>query len=528
MFDKLFKIIIIVGTVLGAAAFILYFVHKENYKQSLSKLPNIKKLELTDVVSAVNDNPNYIGFIPIFIKTWKKLFPRVKIHIILIADKIPSKYSEYANYITLFNISHISSAYIAQNIRIFWPALIRNANGVLITDIDMVPMNRSYFNSINMYTSDKFVSYRNPDKTVGKDQIAICYCIATPNIWREIFNINTKQDIINTLTTNYKKLRYENTHNGAGWFNDQIILRYSVDKWNTNDKNFIYLEDNDIGYKRLDRIHTFYKNTSINPDIIKNIQNRPYSDYHMLTPPTPENMLINYKVIDNLTKIISFSLWGSGPCYNWGALENALAAQELFPEWTCRYYIGKGVDKNMLRKLKTLSNVEIIKMKKDKGNKMMWRFTPCFETDGVVIVRDTDSILNPRDKAVVEAWLKSDKDFHIIRDHDGGHLSRIMGGMFGVRNGILHKMNNEFNNDVDSQSAQYGKDQEWLNEKVYPLIRDNCIVHDSKPWFEDEKDIRDPFPNNNYKGYIGEIKCNNFPRIEQKYNFKLKNLSRVH
>jgi len=226
------------------------------------------------------------------------------------------------------------------------------------------------------------------------------------------------------------------------------------------------------------------------------------------------------------SKIISFSLWGNAPCYNWGALENALAAQELFPEWTCRYYIGKGVNKKMLQKLKKLPNVEIIKMKKDKGNKMMWRFTPCFETNGVVIVRDTDSILNPRDKAVVEAWLKSDKDFHIIRDHHRGHYSRIMGGMFGVRNGILRKIKNKFNHDVDSQSAQYGKDQDWLNKKVYPLIRNNCIVHDSKPWYSDEKDIRPPFPKNNYNGFIGEIKCNNFPRIQQRYNLKLKNLSR--
>ena len=225
-------------------------------------------------------------------------------------------------------------------------------------------------------------------------------------------------------------------------------------------------------------------------------------------------------------KIISFSLWGSGPCYNWGALENALAAQELFPGWTCRYYIGKDVDEKMLRKLKTLPNVEIIKMKKDKGNKMMWRFAPCFETDDIVIVRDCDSVLNPRDKAVVDAWLASDKDFHIIRDHDLGHGSYIQGGMFGVRNGILREIGNKFAVDVDTQSSERGKDQEWLNKTIYPLIRNNCIVHDSKPWYEDEKDIRAPFPEVDYDGHIGEILCEKYPRIEQKFNIVLKNLLR--
>jgi hypothetical protein len=244
------------------------------------------------------------------------------------------------------------------------------------------------------------------------------------------------------------------------------------------------------------------------------------------------------------TKIISFSLWGSTPCYNWGALENALAAVELFPGWTCRYYIGDGVIKDMLDKLSALPNVEIVMMTSVEGNKKtqddtahaspgprhgrytMWRFTPCFESDGVVIVRDTDSVLNPRDKAVVSDWLKSDKDFHIIRDHNSGHSSRIMGGMFGVRNGILKKFKNKFLKDYDSASPLYGQDQDWLQNIIYPYVRNNSIVHDSKPWFEDEKDIRQPFPPVKYTGFIGDILCASYPLIKKYYNITLKNLKR--
>ena len=36
------------------------------------------------VLTAINDNPLYIDFIPIFIKTWNKLYPNVKVIIILI------------------------------------------------------------------------------------------------------------------------------------------------------------------------------------------------------------------------------------------------------------------------------------------------------------------------------------------------------------------------------------------------------------------------------------------------------------
>jgi hypothetical protein len=235
---------------------------------------------------------------------------------------------------------------------------------------------------------------------------------------------------------------------------------------------------------------------------------------------------INRDSYKTKTKIISFSLWGSAPCYNWGALENALAAAELFPGWTCRYYIGEGVIKDMLDKLTALSNVEIIKMPSTEGNKMMWRFTPCFGSDGVVIVRDTDSVLNPRDKAVVSDWIKSDKDFHIIRDNIGGHSARIMGGMFGVRNGILKKFKNKFLKDYGSASPLYGQDQDWLGDIIYPYVRNNSTIHDSKPWFEDEKDIRQPFPSVKYDGFIGEVLCSSYPLIKKYYNITLKNLSR--
>ena len=36
-------------------------------------------MKLDSVLTAVNVNPIYIDFIPIFIKTWKKLYPTVDV-----------------------------------------------------------------------------------------------------------------------------------------------------------------------------------------------------------------------------------------------------------------------------------------------------------------------------------------------------------------------------------------------------------------------------------------------------------------
>jgi len=60
-------------------------------------------MKLDCVLTATNANEMYIDFIPIFIKTWKKLYPTVDIKIVLVAESIPEKFIEYTNYIILLH-----------------------------------------------------------------------------------------------------------------------------------------------------------------------------------------------------------------------------------------------------------------------------------------------------------------------------------------------------------------------------------------------------------------------------------------
>ena len=53
--------------------------------------------------------------------------------------------------------------------------------------------------------------------------------------------------------------------------------------------------------------------------------------------------LINIRYILSNKKIIAFSLWGEKPVYNVGAIRNAELAKEIYPDWICRYYLGKSV-----------------------------------------------------------------------------------------------------------------------------------------------------------------------------------------
>ena len=65
--------------------------------------------------------------------------------------------------------------------------------------------------------------------------------------------------------------------------------------------------------------------------------------------------------------------------------------------------------------MEDFKDVEIVE-KQDVGNwtSMFWRFEAAYDSDAdVVIFRDADSRLNMREKAAVDQWLVSDKNFHI-------------------------------------------------------------------------------------------------------------------
>jgi hypothetical protein len=197
-------------------------------------------------------------------------------------------------------------------------------------------------------------------------------------------------------------------------------------------------------------------------------------------------------------KIIAFSLWGDNPKYTVGAIKNADIAEELFPDWTCRFYIGKSVPEDILNQLREKNNTQIVQMDEDGDwSGMFWRFHPCSEDDvDVVLSRDTDSRLTQREKDAIDEWLESDKGFHIMRDHPW-HAAPILGGMWGCKKGTLTEMSSL----IDSiQKGDFWQvDQIFLRDYIYPLVKDNAFVHDD--FFE-----KKPFPTKrNNLEFIGEV-----------------------
>lgn len=176
-------------------------------------------------------------------------------------------------------------------------------------------------------------------------------------------------------------------------------------------------------------------------------------------------------------KVISFSLWGDLPNYNIGAIRNAELAKKNFPGWICRYYVDENsVPKETMDTLRCFDNVEIINEGKGDWTGMFWRFYTAADPDvDIMISRDVDSRVSERDAIAVNEWLDSGKSFHIIRDHPH-HGYKILGGLWGVRGGKLRNMMQLIGRWQKQDRKQ--TDQQFLAHLVYPIIRNDCFIHD--------------------------------------------------
>lgn len=207
-------------------------------------------------------------------------------------------------------------------------------------------------------------------------------------------------------------------------------------------------------------------------------------------------------------KIISFSLWGNDLKYVKGAVENAKLATFYYPDWMCRFYIGKSTLRDcpkVIDHLKSFSHVQVIE-REEEGDwtGMFWRFLACSDDNvDIVLSRDCDSRLNKREAQAVNVWLKSGKSFHIMRDHPL-HKYLILGGLWGARAFKLRNMQSLI---IDFQKNNYWNiDQEFLEQIIYPRIKEDVLIHDSF-------NFRHPFPTSrkNFE-FVGEVfDSNNIP-----------------
>lgn len=247
------------------------------------------KMELGCCLVASDLNQTYIDFYPIVHRAWLKLLG-IRTKLVLIADEIPASLRHLSSDIFLFPpIPHIHSAFQAQCIRLLYPALLeQEANGgaVVISDIDMIPMNRSYYaGSITQFPDNSFVAYRG-NILLNAREIPICYNAATPATWSALFGgIDSVQDVRNRLSEWFSAFSaYDGKHGGAEWNADQRILHDAVMAWqHQTSGRVVLLNDDATGYRRLDRAEISAIG-GLTAEHMASIRAGAYSDCHMMRP----------------------------------------------------------------------------------------------------------------------------------------------------------------------------------------------------------------------------------------------------
>lgn len=201
-------------------------------------------------------------------------------------------------------------------------------------------------------------------------------------------------------------------------------------------------------------------------------------------PPSPSSRQQN---------LIAFSLFGEQAKYCECAVLNVAESPRLYPDWTCRFYIDESVPSGIVKRLQA-GGGEICRVSPQQKQRLpgpMWRFL-AYDSPGVqrVIFRDADSVISGREQTAVEAWVASNKRFHLMRD-SSTHTELILAGLWGTVGGALPPMQTLLDAFLRQPVASaHFADQHFLRQFVWPYASQSLLQHDSVFGFLDGL----PFP----------------------------------
>ncbi len=181
--------------------------------------------------------------------------------------------------------------------------------------------------------------------------------------------------------------------------------------------------------------------------------------------------------------VISFCLYGTATHYRVGAIKNVALCRQHLPGWEIFFYVSPTIPKEIVDTLVALDCYVTVVEAPDNAYFMNYRYLPCTDPDvELAIFRDTDSRLDERDAAAVNAWVASGKGLHVMRDHPW-HLPHpeqhmMLGGMWGVQCAKLRDFAQLAN--LCHTDTVHGADQRLLTKYVYPRFAANndILVHD--------------------------------------------------
>lgn len=181
--------------------------------------------------------------------------------------------------------------------------------------------------------------------------------------------------------------------------------------------------------------------------------------------------------------IIAFSLFGQLPRYCETAVLNVTLAKEIYPAWTCRFYVDDTVPEHVKQRLlQAGAQVQEITLEQKQLSGLFWRFLVMSDpTVKRFLIRDADSLVSYREKYAVDAWLNSNKCFHCMHDYFT-HTELVLAGMWGGCTGIFSNIEQRIKDFIRSGRFlnQRVIDQHFLRYVVWPTLKQSVLIHDSQ------------------------------------------------
>lgn len=203
-----------------------------------------------------------------------------------------------------------------------------------------------------------------------------------------------------------------------------------------------------------------------------------------------------------MSDYITFSLYGHSTKYCEGALRNVALAKLHYPGWECAFWCARDVPGDIVSSLEGLG-AWVLDPPPGIENPMFWRFLGA-DLPGCqrFIARDTDSRPSEREASAVGEWILSGKLFHSMRDHPA-HAREINGGLWGCVAGAIPNMR-ELIIDHDPDGS-YGADQLFLCSTIWPLVKRDCLQHDSVSRHLFPGSVKFPTKRNGSLRFVGEV-----------------------
>src|SRR5581483_2451822 len=237
-------------------------------------------LQLTHALLAVDLNPRYANLWPVARRAWAEIAGLEPVLVLVSgADTVPPELVGDPAVQLFEPEPSLSTAFQAQCIRLLYPALLE-AEGVITSDIDMVPMNDRYFHRpIRRIDRRHFVCYRDVLLPLG--ELPICYNAALPETWGSVFGVANLGDIRARLLEWAEGVEYAGTHGGPGWTTDQRQLYRILLERGRRERDVWILDDHFTGHRRLERAYV-EKWGTLSKAARRGIERRSFSDFHLL------------------------------------------------------------------------------------------------------------------------------------------------------------------------------------------------------------------------------------------------------